>query len=145
MFASILTEVSRTVRGAIYKVKTHRKRSPHWDALRKDYLWWHPKCAACGGYTSVQVHHVAPFHLVPEMELDSDNLISLCMAPGKHCHLLIGHGDNFKYYNPSVRSYAKAALEARASGDLKRLENLEKMSKSNRIKDLSKWNGQKLE
>ena len=37
----------------------------------------------------------------PALELDPKNLIVLCMGPNE-CHLLIGHGDNFKLYNPYV-------------------------------------------
>jgi hypothetical protein len=57
----------------------------------------------------VQVHHVRPFHLRPELELDPDNLISLCMAEGRHCHLAVGHGGDFKAYNLHVRTFAENA------------------------------------
>jgi hypothetical protein len=46
-----------------------------------------------------------PFHLHPELELDPKNLITLCMSR-KECHLQIGHGDDFKAYNPNVETDA---------------------------------------
>jgi hypothetical protein len=54
----------------------------------------------------LNVHHVLPFHLKPELELDPSNLITLCSSLDKNCHLDIGHGDNFRAYNASVREYA---------------------------------------
>jgi hypothetical protein len=59
----------------------------------------------------LQVHHVKPFHLLPELELDESNLISLCMGPNE-CHLFIGHGDSFRCYNPNVREDAEKFMKA---------------------------------
>jgi hypothetical protein len=54
----------------------------------------------------LQVHHILPFHLNPQLELDPSNLITLCM--GKlECHLIIGHGGDYKDYNPSVVKHAE--------------------------------------
>lgn len=50
-----------------------------------------------------------PYHLDPARELDPANLISLCMGD-RECHLMIGHGDDFKAYDPSVRKHAAEAL-----------------------------------
>lgn len=77
------------------------KRSPQWAAVERKHLQAQPTCAACGTRTRVQVHHVKPFHLHPELELDPANLVSLCMD-GPECHLRIGHGDDFKAFNPNV-------------------------------------------
>lgn len=83
-----------------------RKRSSQWDETRDAFLAKHPLCEACGGDKSLQVHHVEPFHLHPEMELLESNLITLCMDE-HDCHLKIGHGDSFKCYNPNVREDAE--------------------------------------
>jgi hypothetical protein len=42
-----------------------------------------------------------PFHLRPELELDPNNLIVLCMDVNE-CHLEIGHGGSLRCYNPKV-------------------------------------------
>ena len=76
-------------------------RSPQWPHVEKEHLRTNPACAACGSTTRVQVHHIKPFHLQPELELDPNNLISLCMSD-LECHLKLGHGDNFKAYNPHI-------------------------------------------
>lgn len=82
-------------------------RSPHWPSVEHKFKKTQPVCEACGSTKLIQVHHVKPFHLHPELELDPSNLISLCMGPNE-CHLRIGHGDDFKSYNPNVREDADA-------------------------------------
>jgi hypothetical protein len=75
-------------------------RSPHWPAVEHAYLKLHPVCECCGTKNKLNVHHKKPFHLFPQFELDPTNLITLCME--KECHIKLGHGDNFKDYNPNV-------------------------------------------
>ena len=77
-------------------------RSPKWPGVQKLHLKFHPVCESCGSTNKLNVHHKKPFHLFPQLELDMNNLITLCMDPEKECHILIGHGDNFKDYNPDV-------------------------------------------
>jgi len=55
----------------------------------------------------IQVHHVIPFHTDPSKELDENNLISLCKGG---CHLKIGHGGSYQFYNPHAREDAALAL-----------------------------------
>lgn len=77
-------------------------RSPQWATVRKQHLIKQPTCRACNGVEKLQVHHIKPFHLFPELELVDHNLITLCEHPDKECHLILGHHGNFKKYNPSV-------------------------------------------
>ena len=77
-----------------------KERSPKWPHVEKLHLKLEPVCAACGSSKKLNVHHKKPFHLFPESELDLNNLITLCMD--KECHVKIGHGGNFKDYNPDV-------------------------------------------
>lgn len=86
------------------------KRSPHWPAVEHAHKAAHPDCAACGSVQSTEVHHVLPFHLFPQHELDPENLITLCRH-SPDCHIHIGHGGNFKDYNPNIRADA-ASLRA---------------------------------
>ena len=83
---------------------TGGKRSSKWPGVEHAHLKQFPTCAACGSAKHVQVHHMRPFHLHPELELDPNNLISLCMD--NDCHIYIGHGDDFKAYNPNVKEDA---------------------------------------
>lgn len=86
------------------------KRSSHWPTVRKHYLGMHPVCAVCGGSEKLEVHHVRPFHIHPDLELDPGNLITLCESNhgGVNCHLAFGHLSNFKSWNESVRDDAAA-------------------------------------
>ena len=77
------------------------KRSNKWERVRKQYLKEHPICSVCGSKKKVEVHHLLPFHMHPESELDLSNLISLCESRKTvNCHLLFGHGLNYRDYNP---------------------------------------------
>lgn len=76
-------------------------RSAHWRVVEKNHLESYPECAACGGAKRLQVHHIEPFHLRPELELEPTNLITLCMGR-LECHLTIGHGGSFRAFNPNV-------------------------------------------
>ena len=78
-------------------------RSSKWPKLEKTHLQKQPLCQLCGGNKKLSVHHIKPFHLHPELELESDNLITLC--EGKkfvNCHLFFGHLGNYKSYNINV-------------------------------------------
>lgn len=108
-----LVHAYRVVQATRHETAKARVRSPHWPAVEHAHIKLHPKCAACDGIVRVQVHHKQPFHLHPELELDPKNLISLCMGPFD-CHLLIGHGGNFKCWNPDVVSHAAVALSTPA-------------------------------
>lgn len=94
--------VTHLIRHATRKLHEATKRSPHWAKVEKQHLSVQPTCAACGSSIRLNVHHIRPFHLHPELELDPNNLITLCMEIDRHCHILIGHGDDFKAYNPQV-------------------------------------------
>jgi hypothetical protein len=82
------------------------KRSGKWPKVEREHLSLHPACAVCGRRDRVNAHHVLPYHLWPEHELDPENLITLCVEP-HDCHLLFGHLGDFKAYNPTVRADAE--------------------------------------
>lgn len=83
--------------------ESRHTRSSQWPAIERRFLRANPTCAACGGRERLNVHHVIPFHRRPDLELVETNLITLCMGVSLHCHLMIGHGDNFKAYVPRLR------------------------------------------
>ena len=79
-------------------------RSWRWPALRDRHLGAFPSCEACGGRREAAVHHALPVHLFPELELDPNNLITLCERPARNCHLIFGHLLRWDAYNPNVRA-----------------------------------------
>lgn len=81
-------------------------RSPKWSAERAAWLAEHGECEACGGKEALEVHHCLPVSYYPELELDRSNFMTLCDAPLRLCHLLIGHSGNWRGYNPHCREDA---------------------------------------
>jgi 5-methylcytosine-specific restriction protein A len=88
-----------------YSYATHKltpSRSSKWPILRKRWLAIQPKCQSCGKTTKLEVHHIRPVHLYPELELAEDNLITLCENPVFNCHFTIAHNLNWLAYNPNI-------------------------------------------
>lgn len=87
-------------------------RSSMWAKVRAAHLKAHPACEACAQKDALEVHHIEPFHLRPELELDPTNLMTLCGAP---CHIVHGHLMAWARVNRTVvadvRTY-RAKLEA---------------------------------
>ena len=86
------------------KASIRDKRSNKWPTVRKKHLENQAKCAACGGDKILEVHHIKPFNQNPELELDLNNLITLCesRSNGVVCHLFFGHLGSYKSINPNV-------------------------------------------
>ena len=101
MFTKFLQRTVAKVNAGVREIKKSSFRSPRWDEVRDQHLESNNECAACGTRLKLQVHHIRPFHLYPELELEPKNLITLCMDEWD-CHLKIGHGGSFHSYNPHV-------------------------------------------
>lgn len=84
------------------KLNKTQKRSAMWYNMRKAFLQLHPSCSACGSTEKVDVHHIIPVHVSPDMELAESNLITLCESSGNH-HLWAGHLGDFHSWNIYVR------------------------------------------
>jgi hypothetical protein len=76
------------------------KRSPDWYSTRNQFVKNNPHCAFCGTEKKLEVHHVIPVHVRPEMELEESNLITLCEPD----HFRIGHFCNWNNYNLTVKN-----------------------------------------
>jgi len=110
----IIGHVKDVIKG---KTKLFSKRSSKWPSLRKSFLKTYSSCAACGCTEFLEVHHIEPFHENPTLELDVNNLITLCDKPGKdNCHLKFGHFGSFKNKNLNVREDAEKHLKEKTKG-----------------------------
>ena len=80
-------------------------RSPKWRKVRKEHLAdpFNLSCNACMRKKGLEVHHIIPFDLRPDLELQGSNLITLC----KYCHFIFGHFGDYTKFNPSVRDDVK--------------------------------------
>jgi len=89
------------------KAPSGARRSPKWRKFRDGYLKG-KRCAVCGGSRSLTLHHIIPFHLAPDLELDPDNVTVLCEAKryGINCHLLCGHLGNWQRIAVDCRALA---------------------------------------
>lgn len=86
-------------------------RSPRWRKVRAQHLKNNPRCIACGHKKNLEVHHIKPFHLFPELELEPSNLITLgAKCPSGNHHYLFGHCHDWHSYNPDVRETAAQML-----------------------------------
>jgi len=60
-------------------------------------------CAWCGRTEKLEVHHIQPVSVAPDLAADPDNMIMLCRKPA--CHLVIGHNGSFRTrYVANVKS-----------------------------------------
>lgn len=84
------------------KVPKGRKRSSKWRKVRNRYISVFDQCCICGLKTKLEVHHIIPFHVRPELELEWGNLETVCENKkyGINCHLLMGHHGNYRKWNP---------------------------------------------
>ena len=99
---SFLSKIKDRIQG---KAPKGAKRSSRWRKVRAAHLEANPECACCESRTKLEVHHIIPFNLAPDLELDPNNLITLCENKkyGVNCHLLFGHLGNYKRANPTVK------------------------------------------
>lgn len=84
-------------------------RSPGWRKVRREHLKEFPDCIGCGGRKKLEVHHVVPVSVAPDLELARDNLRTLCESKryGLNCHLVLGHNGDYSDMNPDVDMDAK--------------------------------------
>ena len=106
------------IRDLLWPILGLGNRSPSWGRVRDNFIREHPFCAVCGGSKDLVAHHIQPFHLFPDLELDTENLITLCESKkyGINCHLFVGHLGNFRRHNKNVVSDA-IALAAKLKDD----------------------------
>ena len=95
-------------------------RSPDWQTKSNEYKKHNGSCRACGATTKLEIHHIFPFHLYPELEMVEDYWITLC----RDCHYLFGHLKDWKSWNPTVREdAAKFLVQVKNRPHLKEAKN----------------------
>jgi hypothetical protein len=85
-------------------------RSPGWRKVRAAHLKLYPTCAACGGIEDLEAHHLVPVSVDASLELDPNNLLTLCDSPKRLCHLRIGHSFFWPAFNPFAAEDAARSL-----------------------------------
>ena len=91
----------------IYHIRNASSYPPNWRSLRRSLLGRESYCEFCGSRKRLQVHHIVPVHVKPELAAEIGNLIVLCAA----CHLRFGHlGDFVRFYDPVLERRAGESL-----------------------------------
>ena len=92
-----------------------RKRSPKWRALSDRFLKEHPACAATGRIKGkgiiVVAHHIIPYHVQPDLELEWENLIPMSEGGTWNAHLWMAHLGEWADWNPRIREDAAEMKE----------------------------------
>ncbi|MEI7509758.1 MAG: HNH endonuclease signature motif containing protein [Flavobacterium sp.] len=82
-------------------------RSTQWKKIRDKLVKEQPFCSACGSGKKLQVHHIEPFHVNPDKELDTSNMIVLCV----NCHFVFGHLMDYSSWNIDVAADSTVYLD----------------------------------
>ena len=108
------------------KNNNKHQRSKEWRSVRKTHLVKQPRCAICGlkEIYQLEVHHILPFCWFPELELQPNNLITLCEIGIDGCHFDFGHPLGTQSYNPQVVQHA-----AILNKDFSKLEEVMELAK----------------
>jgi hypothetical protein len=82
----------------------HFPRSPGWAALLHDLLLENRKagrgCWGCGPDRDAATgHHDKPFHLFPQLEMESSNVLLVCLL----CHLALCHAGDWRLWVKAAR------------------------------------------
>jgi 5-methylcytosine-specific restriction protein A len=73
-------------------------RSPRWASFRREHI--KDKCEVCRKGHFLELHHIKPYHLFPEEETNSDNVVTVCRS----CHFSWCHFFSWKKFNSQIKS-----------------------------------------
>ena|SRR3990167_10369880 len=83
-------------------------RSPRWSQVRKTNI--KKECECCGKkgtlFKPCELHHILPFHISPENELNPENFLTVC----RDCHYLLCHLRDWKSWNKDIKKNAAELL-----------------------------------
>lgn len=91
---------------ASFAVRNPSHVTKHWRTQYKtrkallEYRKANPVCEITGLTKSLQVHHLIPVSIRPDLAADPSNLMTLT----KNAHLIVGHLGNWKNFNPHART-----------------------------------------
>lgn len=105
-----------------------KQRASAWGPFRNEELKG-KVCLACGRKSNLNLHHILPFYLFPELELVRENTMPLCEGGPTNCHYLFGHG------GLSWTNYMKKEHIEQAIGQYTRLLNFLKHRRKGTIKN----------
>jgi len=84
-----------------------RPRSTKWKTVRNNFIKENGICAVCGKTENLSVHHKISFHENPDLELDENNLVTLCENENLNCHFVFGHLMDWRKTNNNIEEDIK--------------------------------------
>jgi hypothetical protein len=108
-------------RAAIKIVDARQRGDGVWQLLHSEYRWRKARkehlkhegcCQMCSILRKLEVHHIRPWHLAPDLRYESSNLITLC----RECHFRFGHWLSWRSFNPQIRELCEYAQDQRKPG-----------------------------
>ena len=82
-----------------------QKRSGKWTSFRKRHI--KDKCEVCKRTKRLELHHIVPFWVSPDIELDPLNVVTL----DRRCHFAFGHFFNWRDWNINIKTWIKDIYE----------------------------------
>jgi len=81
-----------------------KTRSSEWSKVRKVNIKSYCEiCEKKGGLLNpLELHHILPFALRPDLELSPSNFVTAC----RHCHLYFCHLGSFQSYCAEIKEFA---------------------------------------
>ena len=62
-------------------------------------------CRYCQATNNLEVHHIIPQHIAPELARDTNNMVVLCRS----CHFTVGHKNNWTNYFTNLMAVIREA------------------------------------
>jgi len=84
--------VGQLIRNNSFTVKKVRRAWATRKSMNK-FRNTHTECEWCGRANRLQVHHIIPVSVSPDLAGNPSNMMMLC---GKGCHLRFGHNGDFR-------------------------------------------------
>lgn len=69
------------------------------------YLKDNKQCVLCGALDHLEVHHIIPVSVCPELACEPLNFMTLCDYGNAGCHCHFGHLGSFIKYNRYIQEY----------------------------------------
>jgi len=75
------------------------------NKAKRLYIKDNRQCVLCGCTRNLEVHHIIPVSVCPELACEPLNFMTLCDTGNHGCHCHFGHLGAFIRFNPRLQEY----------------------------------------
>jgi len=75
------------------------------NKAKAKYIKDNRQCVLCGATDNLEVHHIIPVSVCPELACEPANFMTLCDYGNEGCHCHFGHLGAFIRFNPNLQAY----------------------------------------